>query len=72
MNLSPYFVEEFSNAHHQGLLEEAARGRLLASLIHNHRDQGRRAAGKFEALLARLGMRLERSARCDEQIALDL
>ena len=72
MNLSPYFVEEFSNAHHQGLLAEAVRDRFLASLSDNDRYAGRRAAGKLGALLKRLGRWLERSARCDDQIALDI
>ena len=52
---NPYLYEKMAQAHHEDLMRESARQRLLARLPRHPRSMSRRAAGKLGILLLKLG-----------------
>ena len=54
-----YLIEKAYEAHHEELLREAERERLLAQLPRHHGRVSRNVAGQLGALLLWLGARLK-------------
>jgi hypothetical protein len=71
MHANLYLVEKLDSAHRANMLQEAAHDRRSAGLHRGSMQLGWHAAGKLGALLVRLGMWLERSARRGEQVMVD-